>query len=102
LQVGTLGARLFLGRALGLEGVVLALEHDLFLLGASLGDDPLGIVLGVAHRGGGHEAAGDVAEHDPHDERNKGRAQDLGTWHRLLLRRSPTGQSSRPSHGRRE
>ena len=50
LQVGSLLARLFLGGALCLEGVVLALEHDLLLLGARLGDDPLGVALGVLDR----------------------------------------------------
>ena len=50
LQVGALLARLFLGGALRLEGVVLALEHDLLLLGARLGHQPLGVALGVLDR----------------------------------------------------
>ena len=50
LQVGALLARLLLGGALRLEGVVLALEHDLLLLGPRLGDDPLGVALGVLDR----------------------------------------------------
>ena len=50
LQVGALLARLLLGGALRLEGVVLALQHDLLLLGARLGDDALRVALGVLDR----------------------------------------------------
>ncbi len=50
LDRGALLARLFLGGATELERFVLSLEDDLLLLRPRLGDEALGVVLGVLDR----------------------------------------------------
>ena len=66
LEVGPLFACLFFRGALGLEDVVLALQHDLLLLGARLGHHPFGVASAV-HHGRGQNAARQVPEDRAHD-----------------------------------
>ena len=98
LQVRAFLARFILRRSLLLEHRVLALEDDLLLLGACLGDDAFGVRLGVLDARGGQQAPGRVAQdstnrggNDRNDQDKDGFRQfgSLRQWspHRALLRR---------------
>ena len=54
-----------------MEGLVLALEDDLLLLGAGLGHEPLPVLLGVLDRAVGNEGARDEADGHPDDDGNR-------------------------------
>ena len=64
---GALLARLFLGCATQVQGLVLSLEDDLLLLRARLGLEALGVALGMLDRVGGDEATRHEADEHPDD-----------------------------------
>ena len=98
MEISPLLARFFLGGPLLLEHRVLALEDDLLLLGPRLGDDALGVGLGVLDPRSGKEASGGVPQSGAdqrgdhrHDQDEDGFRQSgsLRQWspHWALLRR---------------
>jgi hypothetical protein len=100
LEVGALLPRLVLGSALGLEGLVLALQHDLLLLGPGLGDDPFGVALRVADGGGGEVAAREVADPDADHQRSERHEDGDGCLnHGSSVPGARNGRPWRPSGG---
>ena len=78
---GPLLAPLLLGGAAQVEGLVLALEDDLLLLGARLGHEALGVVLGVLDGARAQEAAREESDHDAGDRGDRRHEDDEGIRH---------------------
>ena len=92
LELGPALARLLLGLALLAQLLVLRLEDHVLLLGASLGDDPGGLVLG---------GLDGLARNDAADDESHGNADDRGDHRRdqddrFHLQFLPSGRNCAP------